>query len=200
MKIKKIAVFSSHNGSDLQAVIDGCKAGKINAEVCCVISNNAGAFALQRAEDAGIDAYCINTSLYPDADEFDRVTLDILQKHETDFILLAGYLKKIGGPILRAYHNRIYNIHPALLPKYGGKGMYGINVHKAVIEAGEAFSGVTIHRVNAEYDSGDIVAQATVPVLIGDSPEALAARVLKREHTFLVEVFANLVNGGKFEK
>jgi len=193
MKIKKIAVFASHNGSDLQAVIDGCKAGKINAEVCCVISNNADAFALQRAKNAGIDAYCINTSLYPDADELDRVTLSVLKKHETDLILLAGYLKKIGEPILKVYHNRIFNIHPALLPKYGGKGMYGINVHKAVIEAGESFSGVTIHRVNAEYDSGDIVAQAKVPVLPDDTPEKLAARVLEREHTFLVETLSKIV-------
>ncbi len=153
IKIKKISVFSSHNGSDLQAIIDGCKAGKIDAAVCCVFSNNPDAFSLQRAKDAGIDAYCVNTSLYPDADELDRVTLDILQKHDTDLIFLAGYLKKIGEPILRAFHNRIFNIHPALLPKYGGKGMYGINVHKAVIEAKEPFSGVTIHRVNAEYDS-----------------------------------------------
>ncbi len=190
--MKKIAVFASHNGSDLQAVIDGCKAGKINASVCCVLSNNADAFALQRAKDAGIDTYCINASLYPDPDELDRVTLDILQKHETNLILLAGYLKKIGLPVLRAYENRIFNIHPALLPKFGGKGMYGINVHKAVIEAGETFSGVTIHRVNAEYDSGDIVAQAKVPVLPGDTPEKLAARILEREHTFLVEILSKI--------
>ncbi|HNX15034.1 MAG TPA: phosphoribosylglycinamide formyltransferase [Oscillospiraceae bacterium] len=190
--MKKIAVFASHNGSDLQAVIDGCKAGKINASVCCVLSNNADAFALQRAKDAGIDTYCINASLYPDPDELDRVTLDILQKHETNLILLAGYLKKIGLPVLRAYENRIFNIHPALLPKFGGKGMYGINVHKAVIEAGETFSGVTIHRVNAEYDSGDIVVQAKVPVLPGDTPEKLAARILEREHTFLVEILSKI--------
>lgn len=192
--MKRIAVFASHNGSDLQAVIDGCKSGKIDAEVCCVLGNNPGAFALQRAKDAGIAAYCVNASLYPDADELDRVTLEILQKHETDLILLAGYLKKIGEPVLRAYRNRIFNIHPALLPKYGGKGMYGIHVHQAVIEAKELFSGVTIHRVNAEYDSGDIVAQAQVPVLPGDTPEILAARVLKREHTFLVEILTKLVS------
>jgi len=195
--MKKIAVFASHNGSDLQAVIDGCKAGKIDAAVCCVISNNADAYALQRAKDVGIDPFCINSSLYPDTDELDKVTLAILKKHGADLILLAGYLKKIGLPVLRAYENRIYNIHPALLPKYGGKGMYGINVHKAVIEAGEKFSGVTIHRVNAEYDSGDIVAQAKVPVLPGDTPETLAARVLEREHTFLVETLATIVNGGE---
>ncbi|HOP11596.1 MAG TPA: phosphoribosylglycinamide formyltransferase [Oscillospiraceae bacterium] len=191
--MKKIAVFASHNGSDLQAVIDGCGNGKIDAAVCCVISNNDDAYALQRAKDAGIDAFCINTSLYPDADELDRVTLEILKNHGTDLILLAGYLKKIGEPVLKAYENRIFNIHPALLPKYGGKGMYGINVHKAVIEANEKFSGVTIHRVNAEYDSGDIVAQATVPVLPSDTPETLAARVLEREHTFLVETLSKIV-------
>lgn len=193
MKIKRIAVFASHNGSDLQAIIDSCRDGKMDAEVCCVLSNNTDAFSLQRAKDAGIDSYCVNASLYPDSDELDRVTLEILQQHETDLIFLAGYLKKIGEPILKVYHNRIFNIHPALLPKYGGKGMYGINVHKAVIEAKEPFSGVTIHRVNAEYDSGDIVAQAKVPVLPQDTPETLAARVLEREHTFLVETLSKIV-------
>lgn len=197
MKIKRIAVFSSHNGSDLQAIIDGCRDGKIDAEVCCVLSNNPDAFSLQRAKNAGIDSYCVNASLYPNADELDRVTLEILQQHETDLIFLAGYLKKIGEPILKVYHNRIFNIHPALLPKYGGKGMYGINVHKAVIEANESFSGVTIHRVNAEYDSGDIVAQAKVPVLPQDTPETLAARVLEREHTFLVETLSKIVTEDK---
>lgn len=97
--------------------------------------------------------------------------------------------------ILEKYHNRIFNIHPALLPKFGGKGMYGINVHMAVLEAKETETGITIHRVSAEYDSGEIVAQTKVPVLEKDTPEILAARVLEREHEFLVEVISNIVNG-----
>lgn len=110
-------------------------------------------------------------------------------------IFLAGYMRMLHASVLEKYHNRIFNIHPALLPKFGGKGMYGMSVHSAVIEARENETGVTIHRVNAEYDSGEIVAQTTVPVLESDTPESLAARVLEREHEFLVEVISNIVNG-----
>lgn len=110
-------------------------------------------------------------------------------------IFLAGYMRMLHITVLEKYNNRIFNIHPALLPKFGGKGMYGMNVHTAVIEAKEKETGVTIHRVNAEYDSGEIVAQTTVPVLENDTLEILAARVLEREHTFLVEVIADIING-----
>ena len=110
-------------------------------------------------------------------------------------IFLAGYMRMLHISILEKYYNRIFNIHPALLPKFGGKGMYGINVHTAVIEAKEKETGVTIHRVTSEYDSGEIVAQTTVPVFDDDSPEQLGARVLEKEHDFLVEVIADIVNG-----
>ena len=110
-------------------------------------------------------------------------------------IFLAGYMRMLHMSILEKYNNRIFNIHPALLPKFGGKGMYGMNVHTAVIEAKETETGVTIHRVSPEYDSGEIVAQTTVPVFENDTPEQLAARVLEKEHEFLVEVIADIVNG-----
>jgi len=110
-------------------------------------------------------------------------------------IFLAGYMRMLHISTLEKYYNRIFNIHPALLPKFGGKGMYGINVHTAVIEAKEKETGVTIHRVTSEYDSGEIVAQTTVPVFDDDSPEQLGARVLEKEHDFLVEVIADIVNG-----
>lgn len=190
-----ITVFASHGGSDLQAIIDGCKSGEINARVSAVISNNADSMALQRAKREGIENYCLSHKDYPDSDILNEKILDVLNSHSTDMIFLAGYMRMLGVPILRKYDNRIFNIHPALLPKYGGKGMYGINVHRAVIEAKEKESGVTIHRVNEEYDSGEIVAQTTVPVCEGDTPETLAARVLEREHTFLVEVIRDIVNG-----
>ena len=117
------------------------------------------------------------------------------QKYKIDMIFLAGYMRLLHESILKKYHNRVFNIHPALLPKYGGKGMYGINVHKAVIQASEHETGITIHRVNAEYDSGEIVAQTKVPVLKDDTPETLGARVIEKEHTFLVEVIADIVEG-----
>jgi phosphoribosylglycinamide formyltransferase-1 len=190
-----IAVFASHGGSDLQAMIDGCKTGQLKAAVCVVISNNPDAMALGRARREGIDAYCLNSKMFPDPVKLDQEMLAILERHQADMVFLAGYLRKIGPQVLRQYENRIFNIHPALLPKYGGKGMYGLRVHQAVVEAGEKVTGITIHRVNAEYDSGDIVAQTQVDVLEGDTPESLAARVLEREHTFIVEVVNDIVSG-----
>jgi len=192
MHMKNIVVFASHNGSDLQAVIDGCREGKIAGRVAAVISNNNDAYALKRAGIAGIDGFCLNSALYPDETLFDRKTLEVLEKYDADIIFLAGYLKKIGPLVLQKYENRIFNIHPALLPKYGGRGMYGMNVHKAVIEAGEEFTGVTIHKVTADYDAGGIVKQAKIPVLKDDTPGTLAARVLELEHRFIVEVLSEI--------
>jgi phosphoribosylglycinamide formyltransferase-1 len=190
-----IAVFASHGGSDLQAIIDGCKSEKINANVKLVISNNLDSMALQRAKNEGISGYHISSKVIPNNDELDRKILKVLDENNIDMIFLAGYMKMLGIPVLQKYLNRIFNIHPALLPKYGGKGMYGMNVHKAVIQAKEKVSGVTIHRVNENYDSGEIVAQTEVPVMHNDTPEELAARVLEREHYFLVEVISDIVNG-----
>jgi len=195
MKKHKIAVFASGGGSDLQAIIDGCKAGKINAEVCAVISNNSQSMALQRAKNEGIPAFHLSAKTVPDPQALEQAMLDTLLAHETDIIFLAGYMKKIGASILQTYKNRIYNIHPSLLPKYGGKGMFGMNVHAAVIEAGETETGITIHRVDSGYDTGEIIAQCTVPVEKGDTPETLAARVLAREHTFLVETLDGIILG-----
>jgi len=191
---KNIAVFASGNGSDLQAIIDGCKAGRIDAEVCVVVSNNSKSGALARARDEGIPAFHMSAKRIPDAAELEQEILMILLEHNTDVVFLAGYMKKIADSVLQKYADRIYNIHPALLPKFGGQGMYGINVHRAVIEAGEVQTGITIHKVAPEYDTGEIVAQCTVPVLLDDTVEELAARVLAREHTFLVETLAKILS------
>jgi phosphoribosylglycinamide formyltransferase-1 len=190
-----IAIFASHGGSNLQAIIDSCKSEKINADVKLVISNNSDSMALQRAKNEGILGYHISQKVIPNNDELDRKILNILDENKIDMIFLAGYMKMLGVPVLQKYSNRIFNIHPALLPKYGGKGMYGMNVHKAVIQAKEKVSGVTIHRVNENYDSGEIVAQTEVQVMPNDMPEELATRVLEREHSFFVEVICDIVNG-----
>ena len=190
-----IAVFASHGGSDLQAIIDGCKNNQIDACVSLVISNNSSSMALQRAEKEGIDAYHMSAKKFGSEEALAQKILDVLDNHDIDMIFLAGYMRMLDPSILEKYHNRVFNIHPALLPKFGGRGMYGINVHTAVIEAKETETGVTIHRVNAEYDSGEIVAQTKVPVMENDTPEILAARVLEREHTFLVEVIGDIANG-----
>lgn len=190
-----IAVFASHNGSDLQAIIDACENKVVNAKVCAVLSNNGDSKALERAGIAGIDNYHVSVKVCGDEDLLDSKILDILDSHEIDIIFLAGYLKKIGSRILRKYHNRIFNIHPALLPKFGGKGMYGINVHKAVIDAKEPVSGITAHRVSENYDEGEIVAQTSVEVLENDTPETLAERILAQEHIFIVEVLKRIISG-----
>ena len=190
-----IAVFASHGGSDLQAIIDGCKEEKLNARVAVVISNNGDSMALARAKNESIPAYHLSAKKYGSEDALADEILKVLEVYHVDMIFLAGYMRMLHIDILKKYDNRVFNIHPALLPKFGGKGMYGMNVHTAVIEAKEKETGVTIHRVNAEYDSGEIVAQTTVPVLENDSTEILAARVLEREHTFLIEVIADITKG-----
>ena len=187
-----IAVFASHGGSDLQAIIDGCKNNQINARVAVVISNNGSSMALQRAETEGIPAYHLSAKKSGSEETLATEILDVLAQYNVEMIFLAGYMRMLHISVIEKYNNRIFNIHPALLPKFGGKGMYGMNVHTAVIEAKESETGVTIHRVNVEYDSGEIVAQTTVPVLESDTPEILAARVLEREHEFLVEVISDI--------
>ena len=190
-----IAVFASHGGSDLQAIIDGCKSNKIGANVSVVVSNNGSSMALHRANNEGIPSYHLSAKKFGSEELLAEEILDVLSKYQIDMIFLAGYMRMLHISILEKYNNRIFNIHPALLPKFGGKGMYGMNVHTAVIEAKETETGVTIHRVSPEYDSGEIVAQTTVPVFENDTPEQLAARVLEKEHEFLVEVIADIVNG-----
>ena len=194
--MRNIAVFASGNGSDLQAIIDACQSGQLDAKVCAVISNNENAGALVRAKKHNIPAYHLSAKTHPEPAQLEQAVLDALTVNKTCLIFLAGYLRKIIPAVLATYAGQIYNIHPALLPKFGGKGMYGIHVHTAVLAAGETETGVTIHRVTTEYDKGTIVAQRTVPVLPDDTPETLAARVLQTEHVFIVEVLAEILNGG----
>jgi len=194
-KMLNIAVFASHNGSNLQAIIDACRLGTLKARVSVVLSNNSDSRALQRAADAGIDSFHVSAKILGSDEALDAEIGQILDSHNTDIIFLAGYLKKIGKNVLKKYHNRVFNIHPALLPKYGGKGMFGMNVHKAVIEAKEAVSGITIHRASQEYDDGEIVAQTMVAISPNETAETLAAKILAREHTFIVEVLNQIVDG-----
>lgn len=181
MKLQ-IGVLASHGGSNMQSIIDACKSKQIDGEVRVVISNNSNSGAVERADNESIPAYHLSSCNYPDANELDEAILLVLKKHDVNIVALAGYMKKLGPQTLQEYKDHILNIHPALLPKYGGKGMYGINVHKAVLAAGEKQSGATVHLVNENYDEGGIVSQVVVPVENGDTPESLAARVLEQEH------------------
>jgi phosphoribosylglycinamide formyltransferase 1 len=179
----------------MQAVIDACQAGRIKATPSVVISNNRDAEALARAERAGIPRYHLSGKTHPDPDRLDAEILATLERHNVDLVLLAGYMRKLGARTLARYRGRVINIHPALLPKYGGHGMYGERVHEAVLAARERETGVTIHVVDEEYDHGAIVAQCRVPVLPDDTVASLAARVLECEHEFLVETLAKIADG-----
>ena len=194
-KKMNIGFLASHNGSNMQAIVDACNFGILEASPAVVISNNGGSGALARAKHEGIPRYHFSGKTHPDPEELDQAILDTMLEHEVDIIVLAGYMKKLGPRMLSCFAGRILNIHPALLPKFGGKGMYGMHVHEAVISAGETKSGVSIHVVDAEYDTGPIIAQARVPVDPTDTAETLAARILKREHTFFIETLQKIVTG-----
>ena len=189
-----IGFFASHNGSNMQAVIDACKDGSLDANPSIVISNNGNAGAVKRAKKENIPYYIFNTTTYFSSVDLDNAMLNTLLQHEVELIILAGYMKKIGEKILRHYKGRIINIHPSLLPKYGGKGMYGTHVHEAVLKAGEKETGITIHIVDEEYDTGPIISQTPISVTDDDTVDSLSKRVLEREHRFLVETIVKVVS------
>jgi phosphoribosylglycinamide formyltransferase-1 len=180
-----LAIFVSGGGTNLQALIDACRDGLLKAEIQAVISNNSKAYGLTRAREAGIDTFHISGIVYPEKDRYLAALTAILEDHRIDLIVLAGYMKLLPSKIVQKYYGRIINIHPALLPKFGGRGMYGINVHKAVIEAKERYSGASVHIVDEKYDQGPILVQRRVQVKPDDTPETLAARVLEVEHQIL---------------
>ncbi|MBN1430250.1 MAG: phosphoribosylglycinamide formyltransferase [Anaerolineae bacterium] len=190
-----LAFFASHRGSNMQAIIDACKEGRLQAQPCVVISNNSGSGALLRAQAEGIPHYHRSSNTHPDPDRLDEEMCRLLQHHRTDLVILAGYMRKLGPKTLAEYRGRILNIHPALLPRHGGQGMYGSHVHEAVLAAGDRETGVTIHLVDEEYDRGAIIAQARVPVLETDTVDTLAARVLETEHRFFVETLVEIAQG-----
>ena len=190
-----IAVLASHEGTTLQAILDACRDGRIAARVALVVSNNADSGALRRARLAGSEARHLSGRLHPDAEELDRTLCGVLVEHRIDLVMLAGYMKRLGPLTLARFRGRIFNTHPALLPKFGGTGMYGMNVHRAVLAAGERTSGATVHLVDEGYDSGPVVAQVRVSVEKDDTPETLAARVQQAERALVTDVLAAAASG-----
>lgn len=176
-----LIVFASGNGTTLQAIIDAINNNELDAKINLVVSNNKDAYALERAKKDNIATYIIQNK---DFNLQDEELCKILSNYKIDLIVLAGYLKMIGPKLLNKY--TIINTHPSLLPKYGGKGMYGMKVHKAVVEAGETISGVTLHYVNSEYDKGNIIAQTKVDVLPTDTAEDVSTKVQAVEKIQLV--------------
>jgi formyltetrahydrofolate-dependent phosphoribosylglycinamide formyltransferase len=189
--VKKLVIFASGSGTNMQAIIDKIDAGEIRAEIVGLIVNKPGIKSIERATKFNIPVSVIAEK---DQEAFSKKITKKLTEWNPDLIILAGFLKKIPDSIIKKYENKIINIHPALLPKYGGKGFYGLNVHKAVIEAGDKESGCTVHYVNKEYDKGPIISQEKVPVHPNDTPEDLAKRVLKAEHKLLPTVIKKIIN------
>lgn len=191
----RIGVLASGEGTTLQAILDACAAEEIPARVVVVISNNGGSGALGRARAAEAAAVHLSSKTHPAPGQLDAAIAAELAAHDVDVVMLAGYMKKLEPLVLERYRGRILNTHPALLPKFGGQGMYGLRVHEAVVRAGETESGPSLHVVDAEYDTGRVLAQAKVPVLAGDTPDTLAARVQDRERRLVVEVLGQVARG-----
>lgn len=193
MKQINIGFMASHGGSNMQAVLDAIIDKRLNAEPCVLISNNSKSVAVERAKRVGMPFYHLSNGNLSDMD-LDLAILETLKKHMVEYLILVGYMKKLGPKTLKEYEGRIINIHPSLLPKYGGKGMFGKHVHEAVLNNYEEETGVTIHLVDEEYDNGKIINQGRVTVHNGDTVETLSERVLKKEHELLVETLIKLSN------
>ncbi|MBB6611509.1 phosphoribosylglycinamide formyltransferase [Pontibacter sp. Tf4] len=185
---KNIVIFASGSGSNAQRLLEHFEHHP-QIRVAALFSNNPNAYALKRAETFHVPALLFSRDAFYNTGE----VLEQVKSFHPDLIVLAGFLWLVPQNFLQTFPDKIINIHPALLPKYGGKGMHGLNVHTAVVQAGDAQSGITIHRVNEEYDKGEFILQAHCPVMPGDTPEVLAARVLELEHKHLPEVVEKLL-------
>ena len=189
----RVAVMVSGGGTNLQAIIDGVKDGTItNTEIAAVISNNAGAYALTRAKDNGIAAYCVSPK---DAtrDEFNKALLDKVNSLNVDLVVLAGFLVKIPEEMVHQYSHRIINIHPSLIPSFCGVGFYGLHVHEAALAKGVKVTGATVHYVDEGMDTGEIIFQKAVDVLDGDTPETLQKRVMEQAEWKLLPAAINKI-------
>ncbi len=177
-----IAVFASGRGSNFKAILNAIDAGALPARASMLLSNRSDAGAMETARARSIPTIHLSQKMFASEEEFSYRMLGALDERKTDFIALAGYLKHIPSGVIERYRNRIVNIHPALLPSFGGQGMYGHYVHEAVIASGVKVSGATVHLVDEQYDRGPILLQKTVSVESCDTPDSLAAKVLKIEH------------------
>ncbi len=193
----RIGVLASGGGTNLQAIMDACREGRVNAEVAVVVSD-VQCGALERARRAGVPAVWVDRrdrERYPDRPSFDRKVREELERRRVDLVCLAGYLRIMTEELIAAYEGRMMNIHPALLPSFGGPGMWGRHVHQAVLDYGCKVSGCTVHFVTLETDGGPIIVQRAVPVEEDDTPETLAARILPQEHQAYVEAVGLFADG-----
>ncbi|MCE5273257.1 phosphoribosylglycinamide formyltransferase [bacterium] len=198
MKRMRVAVMASGGGSNLQQLLDRFplrEGSTASAEVCLVVADRPGIGALERAARAAVPTAVAPPREFTSPESFGQRLLELFREHAVELIVLAGYLKMVPANVVAAYSNRMLNIHPALLPAFGGRGMFGRHVHQAVLEAGVKLSGCTVHFVNEQYDRGPIIAQRAVPVYHTDTVETLAARVLVQEHRVLPEAVDLVARG-----
>ncbi|GIV13129.1 MAG: phosphoribosylglycinamide formyltransferase [Fimbriimonadales bacterium] len=191
-----ILVSGKGRGTNMEAIIRACQSGVIpQSEVVLVVGTRPDAPALAKAEALGVPTMIVNPRDFPDDAAYGDTLLWVLERVQPDLICLAGYMRLLPERVVKAYPNRIMNIHPALLPQFGGKGMYGLRVHEAVLQSGAKETGCTVHFVDEHYDTGPIILQRTIPVLEGDTPETLAERLLPVEHATYVEAIRLFVEG-----
>ena len=196
----KIAVFVSGGGTNLQAIIDRIENGELkNVEIALVIASNDSAYALTRASEHGIPSTVMSVKSYPDREAWDEAVVAKLKEAGAELIVLAGYLSLLGAGTVKEYSNRIINIHPALIPSFCGKGMYGIKPHEAALARGVKVSGATVHLVNENYDEGPILLQKCVDVLPDDTPEVLQKRIMKECEQVILPKAISLFAEGKVE-
>ena len=191
----RIGVLASGAGTTLQAVIHAIEAGELEAAIAVVIGNNSQSGALARAAHHSLPSAHLSGATHADARALDAAIRDSLRAHDANLVLLAGYMKKLGPATLGAFKGRVINTHPALLPKHGGKGMYGSRVHAAVLESRAKVTGVSVHLVDRDYDTGRVLAQREVRVAPGDDVQSLTARVQAAEREFLVDVLRRIATG-----
>ena len=193
---KRILVLVSGSGTNLQAIIDAIKSGRLSSvDIRAVISNKKDAFALERAKSAGIEIVFLDPKNFTNNLDYDKKLVEVISNYSVDLIVLAGYMRILTENFVTAFPNKIINIHPALLPDFGGKGMYGEKVHEAVLKSGKTESGCTVHFVTNEVDAGPIILQRKVSVIPGDTIESLSKKVLKEEHKLLVEAIEKVLSG-----
>ena len=194
----KLAVLVSGGGTNLQAIIDAISAGKItNACISVVISNNANAYALERARAHGIEALCISPKDFESREAFNQAFLDKLNSYNVDLVVLAGFLVVLPEMMIKEYTNRIVNIHPSLIPSFCGKGFYGLKVHEGVLARGVKVTGATVHFVDEVTDTGPIILQKAVEVEQGDTPEVLQRRVMEQAEWVILPKAIDLIANGK---
>jgi phosphoribosylglycinamide formyltransferase-1 len=196
----KIGILVSGGGTNLQAVLDAIDCGTItNAEIKVVISNNRNAYALERAGNHGIEAFCISPADFKEREEFYEALLSKIDQYSLDLIVLAGYLVAIPATMIQKYRNRIINVHPSLIPSFCGKGYYGLKVHEAALARGVKVTGATVHYVDEGMDTGPILLQKAVEVREGDTPEALQRRVMEEAEWQILPQAIQLIANGQEE-